>query len=264
MRLDWEVARRGYRRYAAYRSATAAGAFTNSVFGLLRAYILLAVFAHRSRVGSLSATDTVTFSLVAQSLAMVLSVFSMSSDIPLRIRTGDIVGDLYRPMDFQRYWLAQDVGRAAYQAAWRSLPPFLVGALVFDVRLPHHPITWAWFVVAVFLALVVSFGIRFLIGLSTFWLLDDRGLNQLTIVLQSFLSGFLVPIQFFPHWLEALSRVLPFAAIVQVPVEIFLEKPSAAGLAGGLALQLTWAALLLLAGHLLLGVATRRVVVQGG
>jgi ABC-2 type transport system permease protein len=264
MRLYWEVARRGYRRYAAYRSATLAGAFTNSIFGLLRAYVLLAVFAHRSLVGSLTATDTVTFSLVAQSMAMVLSVFTMSTEMPLRIRTGDIVGDLYRPVDFQRYWLAQDFGRAAYQAVWRSLPPFLAGALVFHVQLPHHPVTWLWFAISVLLALLVSFAIRFLIGLSAFWLLDDRGLNQLVIVAQSFLSGFIVPIQFFPHWLEALSRALPFAAIVQIPIEIFLEKPSGGGLIGGLALQALWAGVLLVAGHLVLAVATRRVVVQGG
>ncbi|MBV9255191.1 MAG: ABC transporter permease, partial [Actinobacteria bacterium] len=35
MRLYWEVARRGFRRYATYRAATVAGVFTNSVFGLI-------------------------------------------------------------------------------------------------------------------------------------------------------------------------------------------------------------------------------------
>ena len=37
MRLDWEIARRGYRRYAAYPGATWAGVFTNTIFGLLQA-----------------------------------------------------------------------------------------------------------------------------------------------------------------------------------------------------------------------------------
>jgi crotonobetainyl-CoA:carnitine CoA-transferase CaiB-like acyl-CoA transferase len=40
VRLDWELARRGYRRYAAYPWATAAGLFTNVFFGLLIASIL--------------------------------------------------------------------------------------------------------------------------------------------------------------------------------------------------------------------------------
>ena len=35
----------GFRRYATYRQATAAGSFTNIVFGFLRCYVLLAVAA---------------------------------------------------------------------------------------------------------------------------------------------------------------------------------------------------------------------------
>jgi ABC-2 type transport system permease protein len=35
----------GFRRYATYRQATVAGAVTNTVFGFLRCYVLLAVAA---------------------------------------------------------------------------------------------------------------------------------------------------------------------------------------------------------------------------
>ena len=41
MRAYWEIAVSGYRRYATYRGATLAGAFTNCVFGLMRGYVLL-------------------------------------------------------------------------------------------------------------------------------------------------------------------------------------------------------------------------------
>ena len=44
MRLDWELAVRGYRRYAAYPAATWAGILTNSVFGFIQAYVLLAMY----------------------------------------------------------------------------------------------------------------------------------------------------------------------------------------------------------------------------
>ena len=39
----------GFRRYATYRQATVAGAFTNTVFGFLRCYVLLAVAARCGR-----------------------------------------------------------------------------------------------------------------------------------------------------------------------------------------------------------------------
>jgi ABC-2 type transport system permease protein len=43
IRLFMALARAGFRRYATYRQAIVAGAFTNSVFGLLRCYVILAV-----------------------------------------------------------------------------------------------------------------------------------------------------------------------------------------------------------------------------
>ena len=45
MRLYWEVSRRGYRRFATYRAATLAGIFTNTAFGFMRAYVLVALAA---------------------------------------------------------------------------------------------------------------------------------------------------------------------------------------------------------------------------
>ena len=62
-----------------------------------------------------------------------------------RIRTGDIVVDLYRPVDVQRYWFDQELGRAGFQVLWRALPPFAVGALVFDLALPPDVGTWVAF-----------------------------------------------------------------------------------------------------------------------
>ena len=50
MRLLWHLARVGYRRYAAYPGATAAGLFTNTFFGFLIAYVILEVFDHRDEV----------------------------------------------------------------------------------------------------------------------------------------------------------------------------------------------------------------------
>src|SRR3954468_14601143 len=73
--LDWEIAKRGWRRYAAYPWATAAGVFTNTVFGFIQAYILLAVFRHRAHVGSYNARDTVTYVWLAQALLMTVYVF---------------------------------------------------------------------------------------------------------------------------------------------------------------------------------------------
>jgi ABC-2 type transport system permease protein len=78
------------------------------------------------------------------------------------------------------------------------------------------------------------------------------------------LSGFVLPLPFFPDWLEAIARVLPFAAMVQIPIDVFLEQATGAEVAGLLLLQALWAVILLGLARIVLGAAIRQLVVQGG
>src|SRR3954468_24707431 len=270
VRLDWEIAKRGWRRYAAYPWATAAGVFTNTVFGFLQAYILLAVFQHRSDVGGYDAADTVTYVWLAQALIMTVYIFGWQ-ELALRIRDGSIATDLARPIHPQRYWLAFDLRRAPYHFVFRgvppfvlrAIPPFVLGALVFDL---HYPAPWLYlvFLLSLTLAVVISLGFRLLYNSAAFWLIDYRGILTVALVFSLFFSGMVIPIAFFPHWLATLSYALPFAAIIQLPVNVYLGKYTGLELVGILALQAAWALALLGLARLVIAAGTRKLVIQGG
>src|SRR2546421_13065639 len=158
MRLDWEIAKRGWGRYAAYPWATAAGIFTNTIFGLLQAYILLAVYRHRTDVGGFDAGDAVTYVWLAQAMIMTVYIFSWQ-ELALRIRDGSIATDLARPLDPQRYWLAYDLGRAPYHLLFRGVLPFVFGGLAFNLRYPTL-LGGAAFVLSLAFSVVLRFGVR--------------------------------------------------------------------------------------------------------
>jgi ABC-2 type transport system permease protein len=263
MRWMWEVAARSYRRYSTYRSATFAGVFTNTVFGFILAYVLLAVMAERPDIGGFDVTDALTFTFVTQGMLMVIGIFG-STEIADRIRTGDVVSDLYRPVDFQAYWLADMYGRSAFYALFRGIPPFVVGALVFDLQLPPGLDVWVAFVVSVAIAVAVAFGWGFLLQLTSFWLLDVKGPNQIGWLTAQFFAGVFVPLVFFPAWLGTIAYVTPFPAMVQLPVEVFLGKHRGLDLIGVFALQLFWMVVLLGIGRYVLARAMNKVIVQGG
>lgn len=260
LRLYVEIARRGFRRYATYRGATIAGLFTNTIFGFMRTYVLLTVFRLRGQVGGMDARDVVTYAWMTQGLLITVFLWGYV-EVAERIRDGSIVTDLYRPMDVQAYFLSQDLGRAAYHVLVRGIVPVLVGALAFGIRFPARPATWIAFPVSVVLAVVASFGFRFLLNTTAFWLLDFRGPVGLATIGVNLLCGLVVPLTFFPHAIATVVRVLPFAAMVQLPIEVFLEKGPAAPI---LALQALWAIVLLAAGRAAFEAGTRKVVIQGG
>jgi viologen exporter family transport system permease protein len=83
-------------------------------------------------------------------------------------------------------------------------------------------------------------------------------------VFSVFFSGMVIPIAFFPSWLAALAHAMPFASIIQFPVNVYLGKYSGLELAGILALQAAWALVLLGLGRLVIAAGTRKLVIQGG
>jgi ABC-2 type transport system permease protein len=263
VRLYWHVASTTMRRLTAYRGATVAGIFTNTVFGYLIAYVTVAVFRQRPAIGGYDVTDAVTFTFVTQGLLMVVGMFG-DTEMAERVRTGDVAVDLSRPYDFQGWWAATSAGRTVFFAAFRSLPPFLFGSVAFHLRLPAEPWVWPAFVLSAALAAAIGFAWGFLLQLSVFWVLDVRGPLQIGWITANVLSGMLAPLVLLPDGLERVVRLLPFASLIQVPVEVFLGKSRGLDLVGAYALQVAWVVALVALGRGALARAERRVVVQGG
>ncbi len=262
-RLYLRFARSGFRRYAAYPAATWAGAFTNTVFGFIQAYILLALYEQRDEIGGYDAVDTVTYVWLAQAMIAAVQVFGWA-DLARRIRTGDVATDLVRPVHPLRVGLAFDLGRALYHVTFRGIPPFLVGAIAFDVEAPGSPLVLLAFGVSLVLAVCVSYAFRALYNLAAFWLLDDRGPRILGVTVALFFSGFIVPVHFFPEPLRLVATATPFPAMIQTPIDVFVGKLEGVEVVAGLALQFAWAGALFALAHAVFAGGTRKLVVQGG
>jgi ABC-2 type transport system permease protein len=257
------AARLSFRRYVTYRSATVAGVVTNTAFGFIRAYILLAMWREKPHIGGYDAADAVTYVFLTQGLITPIGVFLGATELGPRVRTGEIAIDLYRPCDFQGWWLATDVGRALSALLLRTLPPVVIGTLAFPTALPADPRRWTEFAVCCCLALLISFAIRYLVSLTAFWTLDERGGASLLLVVSMFFSGMIIPLVAMPGWLGATASALPWSGTLQVPIDVLLGT-HASGFAGALEFQALWAFVLLAAGRAVTGAARRKTVVQGG
>src|SRR5919198_684797 len=145
------------RRYAAYRVGALSEAVTNTVFGFLRAYILIALWHARPALGGYDVTDAVMFCFLTQAMIGPVQIFG-GMELTERIRTGDVAIDLHRPVDLQAWWLADDLGRAL-------------------------------FALAVLLAMLVGFAVRYIAAICVFWLHDDRGVQAVSLVAALFFSG---------------------------------------------------------------------------
>jgi len=260
------VATRSFRRYSTYRAATLAGIFTNCVFGIILSFIYVAVWRENPDAGGYTVSDALTYTWFGQAIIMPVAIWNggTTDELADRIRTGDVAIDFYRPVPILGWYLAADLGRAAYHLLTRGVVPTIVGALLFDLRGPASPVAVLGFVAAVPLAVTVSFGLRMMVAASTFWLLDDIGPRTIHACLAMFFCGLTVPLVLFPDGLREVAFRLPWASFVQVPSDIWLGKRDGWAILTGLGQSALWIAVLLVLGAVLLRLAERKVVVQGG
>lgn len=260
------LGRAGFRRHATYRQAAVAGAFTNAVFGFLHLYVLLAVAAGTGTglAGGYDASQLATFVWVGQGLLSTVGMWGWT-ELADRIRSGDVVGDLLRPIHPVANYLAADLGRAGYAALTRFLPMIVIGLLFFDFYLPRDWHTGPLFVLSAGLAIVISFGARYLVNATAYWLTDIRGPLIAYLLGSGVLAGLYFPLRFLPDWLAVtLWLATPFPSMMQTPLDVLTERepgPLRLALVG---LQALWAVGLLGAAALVQRRAERRLVIQGG
>jgi ABC-2 type transport system permease protein len=120
------------------------------------------------------------------------------------------------------------------------------------------------FAVSLLLAMLVSFAWRFCVNITALWSADALGFARLGYTLAMFLSGFLVPVTFFPPWLRTIANLTPFPSIIEVPVQIWLGILAGPAATAALFQQAFWLGVMMLIGRLMLAAGTRKLVIQGG
>jgi ABC-2 type transport system permease protein len=261
------LARAGFRRYSTYRQATVASIFTNSTFGFLRCYVLLAAAASAPRLGiagGYDAAQLATYCWASQGLIGMVMLWGWT-ELSDRIRTGDVLTDLLRPVHPVLSYLAVDLGRAAHASLTRLLVPMLVGATFFTLYVPHRPATYPLLLMSVVFAVVVSFGCRYLVNAAGYWLLETRGINLIWTFATAVLAGLSFPLHFLPSWLVlTLWVATPFPSILQAPLDVLVEYGSTGYSVAVTAGQAVWVVVLLTVCWQVQRRADRKLVIQGG
>jgi ABC-2 type transport system permease protein len=263
MRLFVELATRAFKRALRYRAAALAGLVTNFFFGLLNASILVALLGERSSVAGFNAQGVITYTAISQALIAYLSMFG-SYELMTSVYTGEVASDLLKPMHLLRYYLAQDFGHACAQFLLRGVTIIAIYELMFDIVYPQGAFAWLALLVALLFAWGISFVWRFLVNLSSFWSPNAKGFGRLAFLGATFFSGMLMPLDFFPDWVQRLCYLTPFPSMLYTVSSIYLNRLTPEQMLQALALQVVWIFVLVGACQGVLTRGIRRLVIVGG
>jgi ABC-2 type transport system permease protein len=210
-----------------------------------------------------SMEEMVTY-LVITRLVITLTASTAGNEISRKIRDGSISMDFIRPVNLKGFLFFNDIGNNLFKAFAVFLPIGIITALGFGFMLPQSLIHFLAFLFTMILGAVLQFYYDYLLGLVSFWLVQNPFLRWHFRNVANLFAGQFMPIWLYPAVLAGITIYLPFRYFTYEPIALYLGKSPLSDLPRILTAQVLWLAVLYLTERLIWRAAYRKLVVQGG
>lgn len=210
-------------------------------------------------IHGLTLQNTLWYLMLAETIE--LSKPFLTRTISENVKDGSIAYLLNKPYSFLGYQLSNSLGETIF----RALVNACLGSLMvlWLVGGPPSPLGIALAVPAVIGSWIINFCFAALIGLAAFIVEDVTAFTWIYQKAAFIFGGLMIPLDFYPGWLQTVTRALPFASMIYAPAKLLIA-PSAELFVNTLLIQGFWIVVM----GLLLTAAYRRGVshltVNGG
>jgi ABC-2 type transport system permease protein len=120
------------------------------------------------------------------------------------------------------------------------------------------------FFFAIWLAYLIRTMTLSLLGMITFWTTRVSAIFEMYFAAELVLSGRLVPLTLMPQWVQNLAWYFPFRWAFGFPIETLAGNLSTSALLSGLAMQVAWIVIGVIAANLLWRVGIKKFSAVGG
>jgi ABC-2 type transport system permease protein len=210
-------------------------------------------------ISGLTLRDTMWYLLMAETLE--LGRPRLARVISQQVKDGSIAYLLNKPYDFLLYQFCSGLGESLPRMGMLFL---LGGGMVWTLAGPPPAFAhWPLALAALAGAWILHFCVNALIGLAAFVAEEVAPFEWIYQKMIFILGGMLIPIDFYPSWLQTICRNLPFASMMYAPARLFV-RPETGLFIQTLLGQALW--LIILGGALFLAFASgmRRLAINGG
>lgn len=192
--------------------------------------------AGATQINGLTLPATLWYLMIAETIE--LSRPRLGSNISEAVKDGSIAYILNKPYDFLLYHYSTSMGETIFRALMNAL----FGSLVVWMLVGAPPSLLGFLAVipTILGAWTVNFCLSAMIGLSAFLVEDISAFQWIYQKLAFILGGLLIPLDFYPAWLQSIAKALPFSAMMYAPARLFVD-PTPQAFFSTLGLQLAWA-----------------------
>ncbi len=261
MRAYAAYARLAFLQILQYRLRYVTGILTYLVYVSAYVFLWRGIYGGAEELGGFRTAEMTSF----LALGWIFRSFyfnNIDREVAAEVREGRIGAQLLRPVSYPAAKLVSALGESAFRLLFFTAPIALVVGPLFQLQGPAGVRAAAAASLSLLLSFLVMAGLNFLLSLAAFPLKQIEGLIYAKHVALQILSGLLVPLSFFPDTVRRVLEALPFAAVSQSPVLIWMGRDASPWRTLGV--QALWAGTLWGLCTWAWSKAMKRLTVQGG
>jgi ABC-2 type transport system permease protein len=270
LRINWIILRTCVEERLVYRGDFAFATLVRFLPIVTQIFLWSAIFAvgtdqERGELNGYTYADMVAYYLLAMVGRAFSSMPGLASGIARDVRDGTVKKYLTQPIDMLGYLFWHRVAHKLVYYFVATGPFILVFVLCrgYFAGWPDAPTIAAW-VLSLGMAFLVGFLIESLIGMISFWFLEVSSLVFIYMMINYFLSGHMIPLDWLPDWLSGPVQFLPFKYLAYFPATIMLHHYTHTELVTELGIELAWIAVLLILNRIAFARGVRRYGAFGG
>ena len=221
LRTYWAILRGSIISGLVYRVGFLFTILGNIIYMCVAFFLWRSIYSHSQTLHGMTFDQAFLYVALGSTVFILLKTYTEWS-ISREINDGKIAVYLTKPLDYQFYWLFNNLGYTLTNLVAITIPTILL-LLVFKVRVAPGP-GLVLFPLSLLMAFLISYNIDYAVGLMAFYTESTWGLSVTKEIVVTVLAGALLPLQFFPAAIQKVLLWLPFQTIYYTPLTM-ISKP---------------------------------------
>jgi len=223
----WHVFKLAWIERMAYRVNFMLEILSGIVSALIIVFLWLAVYKSSGRpiIGGYSIREMITYLLGGGLINTFILTTAENPETSQSIQEGTLSHLLIKPLNPYGIWFVRDMGTKAFLISIGLVGYAAVFFLFREyVVFPQDLAMFGLFILSLGLASLLQFLIFEALSLLAFWVENTYGIRFMMRVIMEVVGGAIIPLSFFPLFIQKIFLLFPFHYLIYLPMRIFLAK----------------------------------------
>ena len=250
-----------------YRMDALAGILTQIFFAIIFIMVYLAFYESNSSTTPMSWQELVNYIYLQQAFYALIFPYTKDKELLKIIKNGNIAYELIRPQNFYIKCYIRIFSKKLIASLLRFSPIIIIASILpypFHLSLPVSLSNFLIFILSLFLSCLLITSLTVIVHILTMFTLDEKGLIGIYAAVAEVFMGGVVPIPFFPKFMQDIAYILPFRFISDFPFRIY---SGSINIQEGITMLMgssIWIIITIFLGVVITNISLKKVVVQGG